>query len=256
MHLGRRFRKHQSKLACCYGKPEISRAEVGLVTAIPVFFRPDVPRETRPEVDSRPSTSSDFYDFAVRRGSAPSTARRDCDGGRGDAGDSRRRPVAPGTVVSRLFAQRTERACHEARSYQWRPSFACGSKLQRPPWTRRRRQRAIERIVENPHREGQLVLSEAWPRTSSSSKGWRRWRTPRSNPPALQSSIDELAGMQAHAIVARSSGRAAASVHPRRAQVADAVLRPHLCKGCSELLSQQVTRVGGDPPQWAGRAGS
>ncbi len=104
----------------------------------------------------------------------------------------------------------------------------------------------IERIVKNPHREGaagQRSMAEDFQGLASLADAAVEI------PPALQSSIDELAGMQAHAIVAKikwPSG-CAECIHGARGWPMPYCRHRTLCKGCSELLSQQVTQVGGDP---------
>jgi hypothetical protein len=101
----------------------------------------------------------------------------------------------------------------------------------------------IERIVKNPHREGAAEDFQQLQGLASLADAAVEI------PPALQSSIDELAGMQAHAIVAKikwPSG-CAECIHGARGWPMPYCRHRTLCKGCSELLSQQVTQVGGDP---------
>ena len=159
-------------------------------------------------------------------------------------------PQAPSSAGSSRSEQ-SEHVTKHARTDE-RPSFA--SRLEASATAadeaEEANRAAIERIVKNPHREGaagqrSMVSEDPQQLQELASLADAAVEIP----PDLQSSIDELAGMQAHAIVAKIKWPSGCveCIHGARGWPMPFCGHLTLCKGCSELLSQQVTQVGGDP---------
>ena len=159
-------------------------------------------------------------------------------------------PQAPSSAGSSRSEQ-SEHVTKHARTNE-RPSFA--SRLEASATAvdeeaEEANRATIERIVKNPHREGakgQRSMTEDFQQLQGLAS---LADAAVEIPPALQSSIDELAGMQAHDIVAKIKWPSGCveCIHGARGWPMPYCRHRTLCKGCSELLSQQVTQVGGDP---------